>query len=117
MSNAIAYAFRLGIGETHRKVLCLECCGGEPPTMAREVHDTDRDRARFGVPSDDQRVIVCHECGERLDGGVFLRVNASEIPVLRYALDHALSSISEAHPQDRAMLQALIEKLEKGARS
>lgn len=67
MSTAIAYAFPLGIGEAGRKVLCLQCCGGEPPMTAREVHDTDGDRARFGV---DGGVVVCHECGERLDAEV-----------------------------------------------
>lgn len=48
---------------------------------------------------------------------ITLRVKPDEVPVLRYALDHALSSISEAHPEDRAQIKALIERLEKGARS
>ena len=51
---------------------------------------------------------------------VSLLVRPGEIPVLRFALDHALSSISEAHSEDRAKLQALIERLEaaeKAARS
>jgi len=50
-----------------------------------------------------------------------LPVEPEEVPVLRFALDHALSSISEAHPEDRAQLKALIERLEaaqqKGARA
>ena len=41
-----------------------------------------------------------------------LPIKPEEVAVLRYALDHALSSISEAHPDDRAQLQALIEQLE-----
>ena len=64
-TTAIAYAFKRRHG-SHR-VLCLACCGGEIPTLALEVYDNDDDRARFGVPSDDERVIVCHKCGERLD--------------------------------------------------
>jgi len=43
---------------------------------------------------------------------VLLRVQPDEVAVLRFALDHALSSTSEAHPQDRVQLQALIERLE-----
>ena len=65
MSTPIAYAFVRRHGP-HR-VLCPACCGGEIPSLALEVHDCDEDRARFGVPHDDERVIVCHECGERLD--------------------------------------------------
>ncbi len=49
-----------------------------------------------------------------------LPVKPEEVAVLRFALDHALSSISEAHAEDRAQLRALIERLEgaekKGAR-
>jgi uncharacterized protein involved in exopolysaccharide biosynthesis len=41
-----------------------------------------------------------------------LPVREDEVAVLRFALDHALSSISEAHPEDRAQLKALIERLE-----
>jgi len=41
-----------------------------------------------------------------------LPIKPEEVAVLRYALDHALSSISEAHPDDRAQLQALIARLE-----
>lgn len=43
---------------------------------------------------------------------IHLPVRRDEIPVLRFALDHALSSISEAHAEDRAQLKALIERLE-----
>ena len=63
MSQPIAFAFKRRHGP-HR-VLCLDCCGGEVPSLALEVHDT----GEFGCPCDDDRVIVCHECGERLDGG------------------------------------------------
>ena len=49
------------------------------------------------------------------------RLNPEEVPVLRFALEHALSAISEAHAEDRAQLKALIERLEaaekKGARA
>jgi len=50
---------------------------------------------------------------------ILLRVKRDEVAVLRFALDHAFSSTSEAHPQDRAQLKGLIERLEaaKGARS
>ncbi len=116
-TTPIAYAFKRRHG-AHR-VLCLACCG-EVSSLALEVHDTDDDRGQFGVPSDDERVVVCHECGERMDVGVLLRVLPEEIPVLRFALDAALSAISEAHAEDRAQLKALIERLEaaqKGARS
>jgi hypothetical protein len=83
--------------------------------MAEEVYDTDAHRERFGVPSDDERVIVCHECGERLDASVFhLPIKPDEVAVLRFALDPALSSTSEAHPKNRAQLQALIERLDAG---
>ena len=68
MSQPIAYAFKRRHGP-HR-VLCPACCGGDvAPSLALEVYDTDDDRSQFGCPSDDERVIVCHECGERLDGG------------------------------------------------
>lgn len=43
---------------------------------------------------------------------ILLRVKPDEDPVLRYALDHALASISDAHPEDRAALKALIARLE-----
>jgi hypothetical protein len=109
VNTPIAYAMHLQPGESRRKILCLDCCGGEAPKSAREVFDTHRDRARFGVPSGE---VVCHKCGERLDGAALLRVYASETSVLRFALDHALASISEAHPDDRARLQALITRLE-----
>jgi len=45
--------------------------------------------------------------------GIPFLVKPEEVAVLRYALDHALASISEAHPEDRAQLKALIERLEK----
>jgi len=48
--------------------------------------------------------------------GIRLSVKPEEVAVLRYALDHALASISEAHPEDRAQLKALIERLEKAER-
>ena len=44
---------------------------------------------------------------------VTLRINLDEVPMLRYALEHALSSISEAHQEDRAQLKAFIARLEK----
>jgi hypothetical protein len=47
---------------------------------------------------------------------VTLAVQHEEVPVLRFALDHALSSISEAHAEDRAQLRALIERLEAAGR-
>jgi len=47
---------------------------------------------------------------------ILLRVKLSEIPDLRFALDHGLESISEAHPDDRAVLKALIARLEAAAR-
>jgi len=114
MSTPIAYAFKRRHGP-HR-VLCLECSGAVSD-LALEVYDTDADRARYGCPSDDERVIVCHECGERLDSGITLPIKEGEIPVLRFALDHALSATSEAHAEDRAQLQALIERLEMAKRS
>ncbi len=43
---------------------------------------------------------------------VTLAIQHDEVAVLRFALDHALASISEAHAEDRAQLQALIERLE-----
>ena len=43
---------------------------------------------------------------------VTLIIQHDEVAVLRFALDHALSSTSEAHPKDRAQLLALIERLE-----
>lgn len=64
-TTPIAYAFKRRHGP-HR-VLCLPCCGGEAPSLALEIHDNDDDRGNYGVPSGDLRVIVCHECGERLD--------------------------------------------------
>ncbi len=115
--NPIAYAFKRRHG-SHR-VLCL-ACSGSVSDLSLEVYDTAGDRAQYGCPSDAGRVIVCHECGERMDGGVLLPVKPEEIPVLRFALEHALSSISEAHAEDRAQLAALIERLEgaqKGARA
>jgi len=51
---------------------------------------------------------------------ITLKIKPEEVAVLRFALDHALSSISEAHPEDRALLLALVERLEsaqRGARS
>ena len=51
---------------------------------------------------------------------IHLPVKPEEVATLRFALDHALSSISEAHPEDRAQLKALVARLEaakKGARS
>lgn len=48
--------------------------------------------------------------------GVTLAVRSGEIAVLRFALDHALSSTSEAHAADRAQLAALIERLEAAQR-
>jgi len=65
VSTPIAYAFKRRHG-SHR-ILCLACCGGEIPSLALEVLDTNDDRARFGDPCDDECVIVCHECGERMD--------------------------------------------------
>ncbi len=47
---------------------------------------------------------------------VTLAIQRDEVAVLRFALDHALSSISEAHAEDRAQLQALIRRLEEAAR-
>lgn len=41
-----------------------------------------------------------------------LPVEPDEVPVLTFALEHALWSISEAHPEDRAKLKALLERLE-----
>lgn len=64
-TRPIADAFKRRHGP--HSVLCLACCGVEIPSLALEVHDTDDDREGFGVPSDDERVIVCNECGERLD--------------------------------------------------
>jgi len=43
---------------------------------------------------------------------ITLPVKREEAALLRFALDHALSSISEAHAEDRAQLKALIERLE-----
>jgi hypothetical protein len=63
--SAIAYAFKRRRGP-HR-VLCLDCCGGEVPSLALDVHDTEEDWKRFGCPWDEDHVVVCHECGERLD--------------------------------------------------
>lgn len=51
------------------------------------------------------------EAGEDQVKEISLRVKPEEMAVLRFALDHALASISEAHPEDRAALQALIERL------
>ncbi len=116
-TTLIGYAFKRRHGP-HR-VLCL-ACSCAVSDLALEVYDTDSDRAQYGCPSDAGRVIVCHECGERMDGGVLLRVMPEEVAVLRFALDHALSSISEAHAEDRVQLQTLIERLEatqKGARA
>jgi len=45
-----------------------------------------------------------------------LAVNKDEVPHLRFALDHALTSISEAHPEDRAHLKALLGKLDAAER-
>ena len=64
MSTPIAHAFKRR-SSPHR-VLCPEC-SGMVSDLALEIYDNDEDRAQFGVPSDDERVIVCHECGERLD--------------------------------------------------
>jgi hypothetical protein len=47
---------------------------------------------------------------------VTLAIQHDEVPVLRFALDHALSSISEAHAEDRAQLQALIRRLAEASR-
>jgi len=47
---------------------------------------------------------------------ITLAIKPEEVPVLRFALDNALSSISEAHPEDRAQLRALIERLEAATR-
>ncbi len=51
---------------------------------------------------------------------VTLAIQRDEVPVLRFVLDHAPSSISEAHAEDRAQIRALIERpetAEGGARS
>ena len=48
----------------------------------------------------------------RPERDVTLIIHHDEVAVLRFALDHALSSTSEAHPKDRAQLLALIERLE-----
>jgi hypothetical protein len=45
-----------------------------------------------------------------------LPVLPEEVALLRFALVHALGSISEAHPEDHAMLKALIERLESEER-
>jgi len=45
-----------------------------------------------------------------------LQVFPEEVALLRFALHHALSSTSEAHPDERAVLMALIERLEGAAR-
>jgi hypothetical protein len=47
---------------------------------------------------------------------VALTVKVDEIPMLRFALDHAKSSISDAHPEDHAQLDALIARLEEAER-
>ena len=51
---------------------------------------------------------------------IHLPVKPEEVAVLRFALDHAVSSTSEAHAEDLAQLRALIARLEaaekKGAR-
>ena len=44
---------------------------------------------------------------------IVLMVLPEERFVLRFALDHALSSTSEAHPTDIAQLKALIARLEE----
>lgn len=62
-TTPIAYAFKRRHGPY--RVLCLACCGGEIPSLALHVHDTEEDRASFGV---DGGLVACHECGERLDG-------------------------------------------------
>jgi len=54
--------------------------------------------------------------GRRRETQVALAVRVDEIPVLRFALDHALSATSEAHATDRAQLAALIERLEAATR-
>ena len=43
---------------------------------------------------------------------VTLIIQHDEVAVLRFALDHALSSTSAAHPKDLAQLEALIDRLE-----
>jgi hypothetical protein len=50
--------------------------------------------------------------GSVMKNAIHFPVRRDELPILRFALDHALSSISEAHPEDRAQLKALIERLE-----
>jgi len=47
---------------------------------------------------------------------ILLRIQPDEASTLRYALDHGLSSISDAHPADRATLKGLIERLEAAER-
>lgn len=47
---------------------------------------------------------------------VTLAIQHDEVPVLRFALDHALASISEAHAEDRAQLATLIRRLEEATR-
>ena len=48
---------------------------------------------------------------------ILLGVKPDEVALLRFALDHAQNSISEAHPDERAMLQALIDRLEAAQES
>ena len=40
-----------------------------------------------------------------------LTINADEVALLRHALDHAIFTTSERHPEYRARLQALVERL------
>ena len=47
-----------------------------------------------------------------MQNDIRLTVRRDEVAILRFAL----SSISEAHPEDRAQLQALIERLEAAQR-
>jgi hypothetical protein len=108
VSNPIAYAFKRRSGR--HVVQCAACSQVEPAEL--NVHDTDEHRTRYG----DGCAITCQTCGKRLDGDVELRIKPEEIPVLRYALEHALSSISEAHAEDRAQLRVLIERLEAATR-
>ena len=67
-TTPIAYAIKRRHA-AHRS-LCLACCGGHEPDFALRVYDSDKDRATFGVVSDDKLVTVCHGCGERMDAQV-----------------------------------------------
>jgi len=103
---------------------------GLTPDQARDVldarigrHMADQRRDREGGKDLVERLLThggwardIRASIQKPDRQVTLAIRRDEVPVLRFALDHALSATSEAHATDRAQLAALIKRLEEATR-